>query len=107
MPKAIHSKIETGPVPAFCAPPSEAVAANAPVYKPKSKPVSAYMPDYMAASSAVCPNPVIDMKLVTEKAAIDLAKSTEEHMICFAKGAIITPAAKDIFKRYKKTIKIV
>lgn len=98
----------TGALPAFCAPAVDLSAlGEAPAYKPKSKPASAYIPEYMKATAAVCPAPVIDMKLVTEKAALDLVRSTEEKTICFARGSIITPAAKDVFKNHKKTIKIV
>ena len=104
----VHEKPGTGALPVYCAPATDMSAiGEAPVYKPKSKPISAYVPDYMKASAAVCPAPVIETKLVTEKAAQELIKSTEEKTICFARGAIITPAAKDIFKNNKRTIKIV
>jgi hypothetical protein len=51
--------------------------------------------------------PVICEKLVTEKLAKELAAASSSKTLRFAKGTIITPAAKDIFRAEHKQIEIV
>lgn len=48
---------------------------------------------------------VIDMQLVTEKQAKELVEKTEEKILYFTKGTIITPSAKDVFRARHKAIK--
>lgn len=52
------------------------------------------------------PEEVIREKLITEKMAKEMVSSITCDTICIAKGTIITPAAKDMFKAGHKKIKI-
>lgn len=54
-----------------------------------------------------CSEDIIREKLVTEKTAKELVESCSCGTLRFAKGVIITPAAKDIFKAGHKQIEIV
>ena len=54
-----------------------------------------------------CADNVIREKLVTEKTAKELVNDCTCGTLCFAKGTIITPAAKDILKAGHKKIEIV
>lgn len=59
------------------------------------------------ASETGNPGDVIREKLVTEKMAKELINDCSCGTLRFAKGTIITPAAKDIFKAGHKKIEIV
>lgn len=59
------------------------------------------------SASTSCQEAVIHEKLITEKMAKEIAQSCACDTICIAKGTIITPAAKDIFKEEHKKIEIV
>ena len=58
-----------------------------------------------ACETAPC-DAVYNEKLVTEKMAKEYCERCHGSRICFAKGVIITPAAKDIFKAEHKNIEI-
>lgn len=59
------------------------------------------------ASETGCSGDIIREKLVTEKIAKELVEACGCGTLRFAKGVIITPAAKDIFKAGHKQIEIV
>lgn len=46
-------------------------------------------------------------KLITEKIAKEMVKNCAEDTLCIAKGVIVTPAAKDIFRAEHRNIEIV
>jgi propanediol utilization protein len=49
-------------------------------------------------------SPIIGMRLITEKQAKELVDKIDEKTLCFTKGTIITPSAKDVFRAVRKVI---
>lgn len=53
------------------------------------------------------PAPVCDDKLITEAKARSILNVVSGNTVCFARGTLVTPAAKDIFAQAKKTVEFI